>query len=135
MLKLVHTVLQLLTLTVSVSDLAFCILSSRSTYPHTFFYYQDICTYFVLSFHHSSFHFKPVKILYLSLTSLFFFVGLTAKIIDRTKTMSDVYGAFYDFSRMLKFKVLCLISTKSGLAGSPNITSPKSGSVCYMFNL
>ncbi|KAL1554336.1 squalene synthetase-like protein [Salvia divinorum] len=31
--------------------------------------------------------------------------GLTAKIIDRTKTMSDVYGAFYDFSRMLKFKV------------------------------
>ena len=35
-----------------------------------------------------------------------FFLGLTAKIIDRTKTMSDVYGAFYDFSRMLKFKVL-----------------------------
>ncbi|EYU37849.1 hypothetical protein MIMGU_mgv1a007228mg [Erythranthe guttata] len=31
--------------------------------------------------------------------------GLTAKIIDRTKTMSDVYGAFYDFSRMLKYKV------------------------------
>ncbi|KAL2537596.1 Squalene synthase [Forsythia ovata] len=31
--------------------------------------------------------------------------GLTAKIIDRTKTMSDVYGAFYDFSRMLKSKV------------------------------
>ncbi|KAL3621291.1 squalene synthetase-like protein [Castilleja foliolosa] len=30
--------------------------------------------------------------------------GLTAKIIDRTKTMSDVYGAFYDFSRMLKSK-------------------------------
>ncbi|GFQ06131.1 squalene synthase [Phtheirospermum japonicum] len=30
---------------------------------------------------------------------------LTAKIIDRTKTMSDVYGAFYDFSRMLKSKV------------------------------
>ncbi|EYU42585.1 hypothetical protein ABFS82_14G116900 [Erythranthe guttata] len=31
--------------------------------------------------------------------------GLTAKIIDRTKTMSDVYGAFYDFSLMLKSKV------------------------------
>ncbi|KAH6789398.1 squalene synthase 1 [Perilla frutescens var. frutescens] len=31
--------------------------------------------------------------------------GLTAKIIVRTNTMSDVYGAFYDFSRMLKFKV------------------------------
>nr|QEV81839.1 squalene synthase [Prunella vulgaris] len=31
--------------------------------------------------------------------------GLTAKIMDRTKTMSDVYGAFYDFSRMLKFKI------------------------------
>ncbi|KAK4491424.1 hypothetical protein RD792_002172, partial [Penstemon davidsonii] len=31
--------------------------------------------------------------------------GLTAKVIDRTKTMSDVYGAFYDFSRMLKSKI------------------------------
>ncbi|KAK6120937.1 hypothetical protein DH2020_045321 [Rehmannia glutinosa] len=31
--------------------------------------------------------------------------GLTAKVIDRTKTMSDVYGAFYDFSLMLKSKV------------------------------
>ncbi|KAL0454135.1 UNVERIFIED_CONTAM: Squalene synthase 2 [Sesamum latifolium] len=31
--------------------------------------------------------------------------GLTAKVIDRTKTMADVYGAFYDFSRMLKSKV------------------------------
>ncbi|XP_051146412.1 squalene synthase-like [Andrographis paniculata] len=31
--------------------------------------------------------------------------GLTAKIMDRTKTMSDVYGAFYDFSLMLKSKV------------------------------
>ncbi|KAL8540166.1 hypothetical protein ACS0TY_001664 [Phlomoides rotata] len=31
--------------------------------------------------------------------------GLTAKIIDRTKTMSEVYGAFYDFSLMLKSKV------------------------------
>ncbi|KAK4401492.1 Squalene synthase [Sesamum angolense] len=30
--------------------------------------------------------------------------GLTAKVIDRTKTISDVYGAFYDFSRMLKSK-------------------------------
>ncbi|KAL2490667.1 Squalene synthase [Abeliophyllum distichum] len=28
--------------------------------------------------------------------------GLTARVIHRTKTMSDVYGAFYDFSRMLK---------------------------------
>lgn len=31
--------------------------------------------------------------------------GLTAKIIDRTKTISDVYGGFYDFSLMLKSKV------------------------------
>ncbi|KAF6168979.1 hypothetical protein GIB67_038476 [Kingdonia uniflora] len=31
--------------------------------------------------------------------------GLTAKIIDRTNTMADVYGAFFDFSTMLKFKV------------------------------
>ncbi|RVW93282.1 Squalene synthase [Vitis vinifera] len=31
--------------------------------------------------------------------------GLTAKVIDRTKAMSDVYGAFFDFSCMLKSKV------------------------------
>ncbi|CAH2076799.1 unnamed protein product [Thlaspi arvense] len=31
--------------------------------------------------------------------------GLTAKVIDRTKTMADVYGAFYDFSCMLITKV------------------------------
>ncbi|KAL5974114.1 squalene synthetase-like protein [Asimina triloba] len=31
--------------------------------------------------------------------------GLTAKVIDQTRTMSDVYGAFYDFSCMLKAKV------------------------------
>ncbi|KAG2315960.1 hypothetical protein Bca52824_019082 [Brassica carinata] len=31
--------------------------------------------------------------------------GLAAKIVDRTKTMADVYGAFYDFSCMLKAKV------------------------------
>ncbi|GFP85928.1 squalene synthase [Phtheirospermum japonicum] len=31
--------------------------------------------------------------------------GLAAKLIDRTKTMSDVYGAFYEFSCMLKSKV------------------------------
>uniref|UniRef100_A0A7N0TVR8 Squalene synthase n=1 Tax=Kalanchoe fedtschenkoi TaxID=63787 RepID=A0A7N0TVR8_KALFE len=31
--------------------------------------------------------------------------GLTAKVIDRTKSMSDVYGAFFDFSSMLKAKV------------------------------
>ncbi|KAL5788707.1 hypothetical protein ACOSP7_005656 [Xanthoceras sorbifolium] len=31
--------------------------------------------------------------------------GLTAKVIDRTKTMADVYGAFYDFSCMLKSKI------------------------------
>ncbi|CAI0378241.1 unnamed protein product [Linum tenue] len=31
--------------------------------------------------------------------------GLTAKIINGTKTMADVYGAFYDFSCMLKSKV------------------------------
>ncbi|KAI4318643.1 hypothetical protein MLD38_032319 [Melastoma candidum] len=31
--------------------------------------------------------------------------GLTARVIDRTKSMSDVYEAFYDFSCMLKSKV------------------------------
>ncbi|KAF5786123.1 Squalene synthase [Helianthus annuus] len=31
--------------------------------------------------------------------------GLTAKVIDRTRTMGDVYQAFYDFSSMLKSKV------------------------------
>ncbi|CAL0326916.1 unnamed protein product [Lupinus luteus] len=31
--------------------------------------------------------------------------GLTAKVIDRTKTVADVYGAFFDFSSMLKSKV------------------------------
>ncbi|GAV62379.1 SQS_PSY domain-containing protein [Cephalotus follicularis] len=31
--------------------------------------------------------------------------GLTAKVSDRTKTMSDVYGAFFDFSCMLESKV------------------------------
>ena len=42
-------------------------------------------------------------------TSIFFISfycsGLTAKVIDRTKTMADVYGAFHDFSCMLKTKV------------------------------
>ncbi|KAJ9189670.1 hypothetical protein P3X46_000935 [Hevea brasiliensis] len=31
--------------------------------------------------------------------------GLTAKVIDQTKTMADVYGAFFDFSCTLKSKV------------------------------
>lgn len=31
--------------------------------------------------------------------------GLTAKVIDRTKSMADVYGGFYDFSCMLNSKV------------------------------
>nr|UTU07504.1 squalene synthase [Ailanthus altissimus] len=31
--------------------------------------------------------------------------GLTAKVIDRTNKMADVYGAFYDFSCMLKPKI------------------------------
>ncbi|XAR59105.1 Squalene synthase [Bertholletia excelsa] len=31
--------------------------------------------------------------------------GLTAKVIDGTRTMSDVYGAFFDFSCLLKSKV------------------------------
>ncbi|CAH2053172.1 unnamed protein product [Thlaspi arvense] len=31
--------------------------------------------------------------------------GITAKVMDRTKTMDDVYGAFYDFSCVLKAKV------------------------------
>ncbi|TQD99423.1 hypothetical protein C1H46_014993 [Malus baccata] len=33
--------------------------------------------------------------------------GLTAKVIDRTKSMDDVYGAFFDFSSILKSKVRC----------------------------
>lgn len=31
--------------------------------------------------------------------------GLTAKVIDRTRTIADVYAAFYDFSSILKSKV------------------------------
>ncbi|URD97969.1 squalene [Musa troglodytarum] len=31
--------------------------------------------------------------------------GLTAKVIDQTYSMSDVYGAFYEFSSMLKSKI------------------------------
>nr|ADW27427.1 squalene synthase [Astragalus membranaceus] len=31
--------------------------------------------------------------------------GLTAKVIDRTKTMADVYGAFFDFASLLECKV------------------------------
>ncbi|XP_050366901.1 squalene synthase 2 [Argentina anserina] len=31
--------------------------------------------------------------------------GLTAKVIDKTRTMADVYAAFYDFSSILKSKV------------------------------
>ncbi|CAL0329265.1 unnamed protein product [Lupinus luteus] len=31
--------------------------------------------------------------------------GLTAKVIDRTKTVADVYGAFFDFACMLESKV------------------------------
>lgn len=40
----------------------------------------------------------------------FCFAGLTAKVIDRTKTMADVYGAFFDFSVMLKAKVEIFLS-------------------------
>ena len=36
--------------------------------------------------------------------------GLTAKVIYRTKTMADVYGAFFDFSVMLKAKVEIFLS-------------------------
>ena len=31
--------------------------------------------------------------------------GLTAKILDQTHSMTDVYGAFFDFSNMLAAKV------------------------------
>ncbi|CAA7019872.1 unnamed protein product [Microthlaspi erraticum] len=31
--------------------------------------------------------------------------GIVAKVVDRTKTMDDVYGAFYDFSCMIEKKV------------------------------
>lgn len=41
--------------------------------------------------------------------ALLSFPGLAAKVIDRTKTMSDVYRAFYDFSCLLKSKVWFLI--------------------------
>lgn len=47
---------------------------------------------------------KGLKILNL-LSCFSSFSGLTAKVIDRTKTMADVYGAFYDFSCMMKPKV------------------------------
>lgn len=35
------------------------------------------------------------------------FLGLTAKVIDQTRTMADVYVAFNDFSSILKSKVRC----------------------------
>lgn len=35
----------------------------------------------------------------------FFFLGLCAKIIDQTRTMADVYGAFYDFCCIMESKV------------------------------
>lgn len=37
--------------------------------------------------------------------------------MDRTKTTADVYGAFYDFSRMLKSKVCCIRNQEAGLVG------------------
>lgn len=50
--------------------------------------------------------------------------GLTAKVIDRTKTMSDVYGAFFDFSCMLKSKVCGICGLKQSMVSfaSCNIT-------------
>ncbi|KAF3796704.1 hypothetical protein EJ110_NYTH00931 [Nymphaea thermarum] len=32
--------------------------------------------------------------------------GLVAKVVDQTKTMSDVYGAFFDFSSLLQSKIM-----------------------------
>lgn len=43
------------------------------------------------------------------LTKDLYCLGLIAKVIDRTKTMDDVYGAFYDFSCMLETKVCMLV--------------------------
>nr|GMD08649.1 squalene synthase [Ipomoea batatas]GMD09833.1 squalene synthase [Ipomoea batatas] len=45
--------------------------------------------------------------MYVSCVVIFFccFLGLTAKIIDRAKTMEDVYNVFYDFSCMIRSKV------------------------------
>jgi len=34
------------------------------------------------------------------------FSGLTAIVIDRTNTMPDVYGAFFDFACLIKPKVM-----------------------------
>lgn len=52
-----------------------------------------------------------------------FFLGLTAKVIDRTKAMSDVYGAFFDFSCMLKSKVrrLFICTIRDALASKEKV--------------
>lgn len=65
---------------------------------------------------------------------LFFFLGLTAKVIDQTRAMPDVYGAFFDFSCMLKAKVRdpcknCIIVTGEDLEHKVHV------SVCSMSSI
>jgi farnesyl-diphosphate farnesyltransferase len=45
----------------------------------------------------------PYSMMFNLMLSLF--LGLTAQVFHRTKTMADVYGAFFDFSCVLKSKV------------------------------
>ncbi|GAB2291763.1 squalene synthetase-like protein [Dionaea muscipula] len=70
--------------------------------------------------------------------------GLTARVIDRTKTMADVYGSFFDFSCLLKSKVdkndpnatktlsrieaIQKVCMKSGTLGQRNLYVLRSGS-------
>ena len=51
--------------------------------------------------------------LYSALRMGFFnYLGLTAKLIHRTRTMSDVYGVFLEFTSIMKAKVYLEIKPK-----------------------
>lgn len=41
------------------------------------------------------------------------FPGLTARVIDQTNTMADVYGVFFEFSSLLESKVVIFFYVES----------------------
>ena len=41
------------------------------------------------------------------------FTGLAAKIYDRTRTMTDVYNAFFEFASVMKSKVVFIGNKKN----------------------
>lgn len=85
-----------------------------------FCFYLGIKTYFTLLLVLWSAHcynvccFFKKKEIKLPVISSFWlqFIGLTAKVIDRTKTMADVYGAFFDFASLLECKVWSIRTPK-----------------------